>query len=137
MRLVLDTNILMSALIVPTGFPDRLYQQWRGGRFILITSEKQLDEFRRVTRYPRLKPFLSPAAAGTMFNELRLLATFVTNLPLIDVSPDPDDNFLLAMAEAGQADYLVTRDKPGVLALGRHKNTHTVTVGHMVGLLEK
>ncbi len=58
MRVVLDTNILISALIVPGGAPDALYQTWRAGQFTLVTSEEQLDEFRRVTRYPRLRPFL-------------------------------------------------------------------------------
>jgi len=50
MRVVLDTNVLISALITPQGPPEILYQSWRAGRFILVTSEIQLDEFRRVTR---------------------------------------------------------------------------------------
>ena len=42
-------------------------------------------------------------------------------------SPDPNDDFLLAMAEAGKADYLVTGDKCGLLALHRHKGTQIVS----------
>ena len=137
MRVVLDTNVLISALISPGGWPDRLYQAWRVGRFALASSEEQLDEFRRVTRYPRLRPFLQPAAAGTMLNEIRHLAVLVSNLPMIDVSPDPADNFLLALAQASQADYLATRDKDDLLQLGQYKNTHIVSVFHMVELLEK
>jgi predicted nucleic acid-binding protein len=64
MRAVLDTNILCSALLTPGGLTDRLYRAWREGRFELLTSEEQLEEFRRVTRYPRLRPFIEPAAAG-------------------------------------------------------------------------
>ena len=77
MQIILDTNILVSALIVPGGAPDYLYQCWRSGRFSLVTSDQQLDEFRRVTHYPRLKPYLRPAAAGTMLNQIRSLSEFV------------------------------------------------------------
>jgi predicted nucleic acid-binding protein len=48
---VLDTGILIAALITRDTPPDQLYQLWRKRRFTLITSESQLDEFRRVTRY--------------------------------------------------------------------------------------
>ena len=107
MRVVLDTNILISALISAGGWPDRLYQAWRTGQFDLISSED------------------------------RLLAVLATHLPKIDVSPDPADNFLLAMAQVGHADYLVTRDKDDLLALGRHKNTRIIPVSQMIEFLEK
>lgn len=136
MRVVLDTNVLVSALISPGGFPNRLYQAWRQSRFILISSDEQLEEFRRVTSYARLRSYIRPAAAGTMFNELRLLATLASHLPSIEASPDPGDNFVLGMAVAGQADYLVTRDKRDLLALGKYKNTQIVTVQQMVALLD-
>ncbi len=127
MRIILDTNILVSALIVPGGAPDYLYQCWRTGRFALLTSEAQLDEFRRVTRYPRLQRYLPPAAAGTMVNEIRALAELLDQLPAVTVCADPADNFLLAMAEAGEADYLVTGDSRHLLAMGRHASTRIVT----------
>ena len=50
MRVVLDTNVLLAALISPTGTPARIYEAWKAGRFDLLTSEEQLDEFARVTR---------------------------------------------------------------------------------------
>ena len=137
MRVVLDTNVLISALISPGGWPDSLYQAWRTGRFALISSEAQLDEFRRVSRYPRLRPFLQSAAAGTMLNEIRLLAVLVAHLPKVHASPDPADDFLLATALAGHADHLVTRDKDDLLALGRFKRTRIVSVSQMIGLLER
>ena len=137
MRVVLDTSVLVSALISPGGWPDRIYQSWRAGQFTLVTSEEQLDEFRRVTRYPRLRPYLKPSLAGAMLNEIRLLGVVLTKLPKVDVSPDPGDNFVLAMTEAGQADYLVARDKRDLLELGRHKETRILSVSQMVELLEK
>lgn len=127
MRNILDTNILISALIVPGGAPDYLYQCWRSGHFALISSEDQLDEFRLVTRYARLQKYLRPAAAGTMLKEIRALAELTGPLPRVSVCTDPADNFLLAMAEAGRADYLVTGDARHLLGMGRHGGTRIIT----------
>ena len=49
-------------------------------------------------------------------------------------SPDPGDNFLLALAEAGNADYLVTGDKSGLLALASHKSTRIITARDFAAL---
>ncbi len=127
MRAILDTNVLCSALLTPGGPTDRLYGAWREGRFQLLTSEEQLEEFRRVTRYPHLRPFIEPAAAGAMYNELRRLAIPLGTLPVIDASKDPGDNFLLAMAQAGEADVLVTGDKHDLLALKVFQRTRILT----------
>ena len=127
MRVILDTNILISALIVPHGAPSYLYQCWRRNRFTLISSEEQLEEFRRVTRYPRLERFLNAATAGTMVNEVRALAALTGPLPRVEVSPDPADNFLLAMAVAGKADLLVTGDGKHLLSLERYGTARIVT----------
>ena len=54
MRVVLDTNILFSALISPHGAPDAIYRAWRTARFELVTSRAQLEEIRRASRYPKL-----------------------------------------------------------------------------------
>lgn len=132
---ILDTNILISALIVPGGAPDYLYQCWRMGRFRLISSEHQLEEFRRVTRYPRLQKYIRPAAAGTMLNEIRALAQLTGPLPKIDICSDPADNFLLAMAEVSQADYLVTGDGRHLLTLKRHGATRIVTARRAADVL--
>ena len=115
MRVILDTNILLSALISPHGPADQLYHAWRTGRFTLLTSDAQLDELRRVTRQVRVRPLVDSAAAGTLVNELRELALLVTDLPNIEISADPFDNFLFAMARMGRADYLVSGDLAGVV----------------------
>lgn len=127
MRVILDTSIVISALIVPHGAPSYLYQCWRRNRFTLVSSQEQLVEFRRVIRYPRLERFLNPVTAGTMVNEVRALAEIAGPLPRVDASPDPADNFLLAMAVAGKADFLVTGDGKHLLSLRRHGNTRIVT----------
>ncbi len=136
MRVVLDTNILISALIRPKSVARQIYEGARSGRIALVTCDAQLDEFRRVTRYPKVQRYIRPAEAGTMLNELRELAVYIEVNERVDVSPDPADNFLFAMAQASQAEYLVTGDKEDVLALGRHGKTQIVTVRKLIEILK-
>ena len=49
-------------------------------------------------------------------------------LPVVDASPDPDDNYLLALAVAGRADFLVTGDKRDLLGLAIYRGTKILTV---------
>jgi uncharacterized protein len=126
MRVVLDTNILISALIVPSGTPGIIYRSWIDGRFVLLTCRLQLDEVRLTLKKPKLAARIRPHRAGPLVNELKELAISVDPLPRVKRSSDPMDDFLLAAAEAGSADYLVTGDKSGLLSLRRHKETRIV-----------
>ncbi|BBL77552.1 putative toxin-antitoxin system toxin component, PIN family [Methylomagnum ishizawai] len=134
MRVVLDTNVLVSALLVESSLPAKLVTHWRQGRFTLITAVPQLEELARVTRYPKIRARLKPALAGRLVNDLREVAVMVEALPLIDASPDPYDNYLLSIASGGEADYLVTGDKPDLLALGHYGRTRIVSVRDFITL---
>ena len=127
MRVVLDTNILLSALISPHGSPDIIYRAWRASRFELVTSTTQLDELRRASRYPKLKTILQPHLVGTMINNLQ--RAIVLNHLLVNIeTDDPNDAFLLAMAQTGEVDYLVTGDhRAGLLQRGNLGRTRIVT----------
>jgi len=98
----------------------------------LVTSGWQLDEFRRVSRCSKLRRFLKPTETGNLVSGLRHQATVLETLPTVEISPDQDDNPLLAMAEASQAQYLVTGDKKDLLALGTIGGTHIVTARQFV-----
>jgi putative PIN family toxin of toxin-antitoxin system len=135
MRVVLDTNILVSALISRAGPTDRLYVAWQENRYDLVTSTEQLEEFQRVTRYPRVRKLIEPSAAGTLYNQLRSAHNILATLPTVTRSPDPGDNFLLAMAEAGEAEYLVTGDKRDLLALKKHGHAAIVSAADMLQIL--
>jgi uncharacterized protein len=127
MRIILDTNILLSSLMTKATPPDRLYEAWKSSHVMLVSSEQQIEELRRVTRRPGVQERIAPAEAGRMINDLRLLAKMLEQLPLVELSPDPMDNFLLAMAQAGDADLLVTGDKRGLLNLVQYGRTRIVT----------
>lgn len=135
MLVILDTKILIGALITRATPLALLYEAWKAGRFNLVSSEAQLREFTRVTRYDTVKQLITASEAGALINEIRALASVVEKLPKVDISSDPADNFLFATVQAGAADYLVTGDKSGVLAIKRYKNTQIVTARKMVETL--
>ena len=135
MRVVLDPGILLAALITSGTPPDSIYRAWRKRAFELITSEWQLEELRRVSRDPKLRKYLKPAEAGTLVNGLRRQATVLQELPKVELSPDPDDNPILATAIAGMADYLVTGDKRDLLSLGRVEMVQIIAARAFADLL--
>ena len=112
MQVILDIHVLLAALISLYGFPDEIYKAWRAGRFKLVTSNVQIDELRRLSRYPKLEKILPAHRAGTMINNMHWVL-LIDPLPSLseDVNlEDPDDVFLLAMALATDADHLITGD---------------------------
>jgi len=135
MRAVLDTNILISALLTHQSVPATIIDLWDNGAFELIVSEMQIEEFRRVSRYTKIRTRIVPSAAGELVAGLRKYGISADPLPQVDRSPDPFDNYLLAMAEAAGADYLVTGDKADLLALERHAGARTIRAREFLTLL--
>ncbi|HUQ95456.1 MAG TPA: putative toxin-antitoxin system toxin component, PIN family [Bryobacteraceae bacterium] len=127
MRVVLDVNIIVSALLAPAGKPAAVMRMWLDGNFTLLTCAAHDDELRSTLQKPRVSERLKPHKAGRLVNQIKRFAEDVASLPRVERSPDPMDDFLLAMCEGGSADYLVTGDKSGLLALNRHKATRIVT----------
>jgi putative PIN family toxin of toxin-antitoxin system len=137
MRIVIDTNVFISGLLSSRSLPARLVALWRQGHFNLLTSVEQIEELRRVTRYPKIRARLSPMLAGRLVNELRAVATVLDDLPIVTVCRDPWDNYLLATIEAGGANMLVTGDKMDLLSLDRHAGARIVTVRQFLELTGK
>lgn len=135
MRLVLDTNILISALLSEQSLPAQILAHWRKGQFTLLCCDEQIEELRRVTRYPKIRERLPSALAGRLINELHGLAAMIDRLPEVDVSRDRWDNYLLALAEAGDAQFLVTGVKADLLSLDRRGKTRIVTARQVLGHL--
>ncbi len=130
MRVILDTNILLSGLISPSGIPARLIDAWLDRKFTLISHAIQLDELREVTRRDKIRALVRPFEAGRLVNQIAVIADMPERLPPVERSRDPRDDFLLALCEAGKADWLVTGDKDDLLALMRHAETAIVTAAH-------
>ncbi|SCC93021.1 PilT domain-containing protein [Thiomonas sp. X19] len=131
MRVVLDSNVLLSALIAPHGAPHALYCAWRERRFEIITAQKQIEEIRRASRYPKFKAILQPHLVGAMLNNLQG-AQIIDPMPATQSAADPDDAFLLDLALAGDADFLVTGDhRAGLLQRSRIGRARILTPADM------
>jgi putative PIN family toxin of toxin-antitoxin system len=131
-RLVLDTNILVTGLLSTKGPPGMLVAAWLDLRFELVTSAEQIEELRRALGYEKLRPFISKAQASDFIESLEALAELARELPAIEASPDPDDNVILATAVAGRADAVVSGDKADMLALGSVQGIPIVTARQAV-----
>jgi putative PIN family toxin of toxin-antitoxin system len=117
LRVVLDTNVLVSALAYPAGNPGRILSAWREGGFDLVLSRYILDEMVRVL--PRLSRItLTPAEIRDLADSFLFLAEIVEpNAEPDETLRDQADRLVLGTLRAAQADYLVTGDKD-LLALG-------------------
>ena len=136
MRVVLDVNILVSALISPAGYPDAIYRAWSDGRFMLLSCAEHLEELRSTLQKPRIAERIQPHKAGRLVNQIRKLSVIAHPLPRVQRSSDPKDDYLLGLCEAGRADYLVTGDKSGLLPLKRHEAIRIVTAREFARLLK-
>jgi len=137
MRVVVDTNVIVSALISAGSPPDQVLRAWRRGAFELIISPALLIEVESVL--PRAKIATRVRWSG------RKLASFVEELhrktsvvnpqqELHVIAADPSDNRVLEAASEGHADYIVTGDGH-LLDLGRHEFTDIVTPARFLAIL--
>ena len=96
-------------------------------------SAAQIEELARVSRYPRIRELIGSSEIGWLVNRIRDRALIIERLPKVDVSSDPSDNFLLWMAQASKAEFLVTGDKVGLLSLKEHRESHIISVTAFLG----
>jgi putative PIN family toxin of toxin-antitoxin system len=120
MLVLLDSNVIISAMLVPLGTPARIVDQWRDGGFKLLTCQQQIDEIRTACRNPRFRLRLQPHHVGSMLNHLYNSIVWPGPLPRKHDAADPTDSYLLDLIEAAQPDYAVTGDKrSGLLQLDK------------------
>ena len=111
LRVVLDTNVLVSGLAYPGSVPGRIVAAWRQGGLDVVLSRYILDEMSRVL--PRLSRVqLTPGQIRDLCDSLMFLADIVEPQGAIDESlRDPADQPVLLTLVASQANYLITGDK--------------------------
>lgn len=116
LRLVLDTNVLLSGIAYPASIPGKIMAAWRFGSVDVVLSEFILEELRRVL--PRLanRHGLSAVEIEDLVDILSIQAELVDPLPnrepeLRDENDQPVLGTLLAAQRSPGADYLVTGDK--------------------------
>jgi len=108
-RLVMDTNVLVSAILNDEGLEARVIVLALNRKIQLCVSEVILDEYRRVLLYSRLK-FL-PKEVRRLLTRLRRVSAVVAPARTLSISSDEPDNRFLECAETAHAEFLVTGDK--------------------------
>ena len=137
MRIVLDTNVFVSALLSRHGPPANLFNRWNDDEYELVTSPEQIVELQRVLEYPRIAKYIASEQAATLLTLLEEAILVAVELPEIDLSPDPDDNVILATAIAGKAQLVVSGDKKHMLSIGDVQGIPIVAPAEAIKRLNK
>ena len=123
MRVVLDTNVLLSGLMFSDGAPGRVVAAWREARFDLVISVHQLAEIGRVLADPKIRRILGwdDRRIEQFIRQLYVRAEIVDLIGTsVEVPLDPDDAPILATPVAAKADVLITGDGDLLALRERH-----------------
>jgi putative PIN family toxin of toxin-antitoxin system len=135
MRVVLDTNTLVSALLF-RGTASRLVPVWQSGRIIPLVSRPILDEYLRVLAYPKFHLNAEEAWAILCEEVLPFAETVKPTGRLSVPCRDPDDREYLECALAGRARYLVTGDRE-LQEMNPYRGITILTVGEFLEILAR
>ena len=123
MIVVLDTNVMISALISTGGPPARIIDFWEAGAFDVASSAPLLEEVKRVLGYDQVKKYLkcSPEEINKLLAGWRTASIYVDPEEELEViKDDPDDDRVLECAVAAEAEYIVSGDNH-LLDLGEYR----------------
>jgi len=113
MRVVIDTNVVISRFLSPTGTPAQIFEQWQLNAFELVLSEPILAEFQKVLEYERIQArhHMAPEEITEVINGFRQFAVLVdVKERLAVIEEDPEDDRFLECAVAGSAEVIVSGD---------------------------
>jgi putative PIN family toxin of toxin-antitoxin system len=134
MRVVLDTNVLISAVVFQ-GLPASIVEHARVGSFRLILSPQLLEELRRILRE---KFQYTDAAIHKAEVSLRDVSEVVEPRETVSlITAEPSDNRVLEAAMMGKADMIVTGDHAHLIPLGSFQSIPIVTPRQLLELVEK
>lgn len=143
-RVVIDTNVWVSALLNPRGYPAQILTALGATRFNLLISEPLLEELAEVLARPRIarKYGVTLADIEELVTLLRERGTEVAVTGSVRLCRDPDDDVVLETALKGKADTMVSRDEDikGDVALAellRAAGIEVLSVQRFLNLLEE
>lgn len=109
MRIVLDTNVLVSGLLTPFGSSGEIIGMVFSGELILCLDARILSEYREVLYRPKFK--FDKNKIAILIDFIKQYGQLVSSLPLHSPLPDPDDEAFLEVALAGHVKALITGNK--------------------------
>jgi putative PIN family toxin of toxin-antitoxin system len=111
-RAVLDPGVIVAALITPAGVCGRVLRAALDDEYTLVVSPELLAELEGVLMREKFRPYISEAEATTTISLLARVAELCADpAELNRISPDPDDDYLIALAGAARVEYLVSGDR--------------------------
>ncbi|WP_338834082.1 hypothetical protein MHLNE_04500 [Moorella humiferrea] len=134
MKVVLDTNVVISGLLAPVGPPGKIVDLWADGKIEVVVSPAVITEYMGVFLRPKF------VIVGTVEERQQLLEGFInldnTILVLPDVevnaiNADPSDNRFLECAKTGETNSLISGDSH-LLALGEYEGIPIITPGQFI-----
>lgn len=132
MRIVLDTNIWISGLLLPKSLAGTVIKKWQEAHLTVVTSKPLLNEIAQVLAYPKIFKRLQ-WDKNTIERYIEYLHFFTEVVPIshinVKVPTDPADSIILATLLASNANYLVTGDQD-LLALKTTYSVMTLTDFH-------
>lgn len=132
MRLVLDTNVVASALLWG-GQPRLLLQAKREKRVELFTSIALLTELTGILGRAKFEKKITASllTVDQIVDRYAEMTTLVRPMPTPRIAPDPDDDVVIGTAIAAKADFIVTGDRP-FLSVAKHLNVGIISVSDVV-----
>lgn len=126
-RLVVDTNVLIAALLAPASTPGRLVEWILRHNLDILMSEETFRELETRLERPKFDRYRDRQAWGVFLAELVEPATWHEDAgTAVGASRDPHDDKFLALAAPGQADAIITGDSD-LLVLGMYDGIPIVT----------
>ncbi len=111
-RIVCDVGVVISGLLSQRSAPAALLDLWREGIFDIVVSHLWIAEFDRVVARPKISQFVSTGDAAELREAILRQAVLVSDPPATPgLTPDPGDDYLVALARASCADTLVSGDR--------------------------
>ena len=139
-RVVLDTNLFVSSVLVKSGLPAQALQAWRERKFVLLVSPAIVAEIRHTLNYDRIrrKYRITDEDIGDLILLLEKNGLLVDGLADTSgvIPDDPDDERILACAIDGQADLIVSGDRH-LLDLESYADIPIITARDFLERLEK
>jgi putative PIN family toxin of toxin-antitoxin system len=132
-KIIIDTNVWISSLL-----SARLFQQIESILaldHILLFSEHLVNELVQTVNKQKFRNNIDIITYNAIFQKIRQTAVFVDVQSVVEICRDPKDNFLLALAKDGNADYLITGDKD-LLILKKYGKTKIITIKELEQILQ-
>jgi putative PIN family toxin of toxin-antitoxin system len=138
MRIVLDTNVIVSATLIRGGNEDKILRAWQRGVFELVLSSEILEEIGRVLSYEKLRKFrwMTDDEIVLLLETLAQESILVPGTRGVKASRDPADDKFLSAAIEGGAQYVVSGDRD-LLDLKTYREARMLKPAEFLGVLRK